>query len=111
MGLVGGVLWEALGDRLWDVQLDMSLRGSFLDLLLECHCIFKKRALRLASQIIALRLLRNPRHHLWTYGFEHGYEFPDDVMLRDTITAGERGVENHGPKEIVPVLCSIVQQI
>ena len=33
--------------------------SSFLDLLLECHCVFKKRALRLASQIIFGRIVLN----------------------------------------------------
>ena len=50
----------------------------------------------------------NPNSSVWTYAFQHGCHFPNEIVLRDTITAGFRGVDNHVPKEMLPVLSSIV---
>ena len=46
---------------------------------------------------------------IWTYGFQHEYYFPNENVQLNTLRAGERGVENHVPKEMLPVLIGIVK--
>ena len=40
--------------------------------------------------------------------FQSGQAFPDEIVMRDTLRAGCRGHETHVPREMLPVLTSIV---
>ena len=68
--------------------------ASFLIWVLEGHCLFKKRALRTAPKIIALRLVMNPSHKFcsYPYYFPNKQAFPyENVGVGDPLLRGPIG--------------------